>query len=240
MPSPPLTGQENRSPTTTRHWPIRGMATASADVHLLHTPTGERHMARTTLTLALALATLAGGLAMPAFAHDHGRGGRGPIGRIVHALDTLDLDADQEAALDDLMATLRADRPDHDGRSRGDDARGEHARGDRARGERTRADRPEVSPEMREERRARFATLTAQLGSPTPDAVVLHDLLDEGRRGPAPARAHEHLDQVLGFHATLTDPQRAALVEELEARRGRHGDEDRGHRGRGRRGGRED
>lgn len=148
-----------------------------------------------------------------AFAHDGPRGPRGPVGGLVRSLQAVELTEAQQTDLDALVASLP--RPE----------RGEHAK---------RGPRPEGPPtaEEREARRAdrqaKKALLIAQVGSDSPDVDALHTMIDSRPRGAAPAEAHEALDQILAFHATLTPDQRdawaASLETTMERRKGhRHG-----------------
>lgn len=164
-------------------------------------------MARIILS-ALALVTLAATVAVPALAEDgpgrgHHRGPRGPIAKIVHSMDDIALTADQEAALDELIDDLKANRPERRERPEGME----------------RGERPRPTPEMREKRKAAIATVEAELLKATPDAATLHTLLDDGPRGEAPEHAHTNLDLVLGFHASLSADQREELVAVMAEKR---------------------
>lgn len=61
-----------------------------------------------------------------------------------------------------------------------------------------------------------FEVLVSELGKESPDAEVLHDLVDEGTALMA-ERMHAGLDSMLELQATFTEEQRATLVEEMEA-----------------------
>ena len=70
--------------------------------------------------------------------------------------------------------------------------------------------------------KARAERIEAELSTATPDSTYLHGLLDGGPRGEAPQQAHDHLDLLLGVHATLGAEQRAELVDALAEGRQRH------------------
>jgi hypothetical protein len=117
-------------------------------------------------TALVTLSLLAGlSLSMVAFASGHGgpgghRGPPPPIGPLLHGLQDLDLDADQQAQLDVVLETMEANRPERP-------ARGE------------RPERPSEAERAAHhaERMARDEALEAQLALETPDRDMLHTVL---------------------------------------------------------------
>ena len=141
---------------------------------------------------------------------------------MLRTLQSIELDADQKAELDGVLASIKENRPDRGDRPE----RGETADG---------ADR-EAHAERKAHREAQTALFASELGQARPDAAALHAMLDEAPRGAPPASLHGNLDAVLGFHATLSRSQRDALVDGLNASEGRKeacgGRERRGERSR--------
>jgi len=161
---------------------------------------------------AIAALSILAGLSLSMFALAGGPGGPGghrgpppPMGPLLHGLQDLDLDADQQAQLDEALETMEGERPERPVR-------------------RERPERPsEADREAHHaERKARAEALEAQLALETPDRELLHAELDDGRDGPAPQLAHDHLDLLLEVHAGLSATQRSELVETLAARRAEH------------------
>lgn len=168
-------------------------------------------------SLHLAALTLALAFAAPMAMAESPRGPMGhhgpppPTGIVLHALEDIDLDDAQVAELEALKASFEATRPERPERPE--------------RMERSeRMERP--SSEERAAHHARrqegAERLESELLKATPDAEQLHALLDDNPHGEAPPEAHDHLDQLLAFHATLTDGQRSQLVEEMVEGRESH------------------
>lgn len=160
-------------------------------------------------------------LATASIAVAHGGGGpRGPMRGLVRSLQSVELTEAQQTELDELVASLptrergeRGERPDH--------------------AKRGTPPTPEEREARRATRQAHKALVLEQLASETPDGAALHAMMDDGPRGEAPSEAHDVLDKVLAFHATLSAEQRAAWVASLEQameQRGRRGHGHRRHR----------
>jgi len=175
---------------------------------------------------ALTALTLLVGLSLATVASAHGPDGRRgpppPMGPLLHGLQELDLDAGQQAQLDDALEAMEATRPERP-------ERGE------------RPERPSEADRqaMHAERQARAEALETELAAANPDRELLHAQLDNGPHGAAPNVAHEHLDLLLDVHATLDDGQRAQLVGNLSERRAEHAERRKDCEG-GRRGSREE
>ena len=182
------------------------------------------------MRLTLATLVLTAGLALSSVALAHGPGGpKGPpppLGPLMHGLQQLELDADQQLALDDTLAEIEATRPEPPSGRRGPPD-----------GERPTREEMEAH---KAERQARAEQLEAELAKADPNAGWLHAQLDGGPHGAAPTEAHDHLDLLLGVHALLSAEQRATLVQDLAEGRARHeercadreGPDDRGDRAR--------
>lgn len=153
-------------------------------------------------------------LATASVAVAHGGARGGPVRGLVRSLQTVELTEAQQADLDELVASLPTREP------------GERAHHDR----RGTPPTPEEREARRATRQAHKALLLDQLAKETPDAEALHAMIDGGPRGTAPAEAHDVLDEVLAFHATLSAEQRTAWVNNLQSAM-----ESRGRRGWGRR-----
>jgi hypothetical protein len=132
----------------------------------------------------------------------------GLLCRATHAMEGVDLDADQAALFADIQDQRKANRA-----VRGEGERGPRARGERdgERGPRGHRGDGELGGEARA---ARAATVAAEFSSPNPDATVLHGLIDTSGRPDAPD-AHATLDSLLALHATLTDSQLQQFAEGL-------------------------
>ncbi|MEN0067137.1 MAG: hypothetical protein AAGA48_33710 [Myxococcota bacterium] len=161
----------------------------------------------------LIVATLGLAAAAPlAFAQDGPRGPRGPLRGLVKSLESVELTETQQAQLDEMVATLPT-RKGHEG---------VHPRPENR-------PTPEAREAHHEARKQKRALILNELAKSTPDAAALHAAIDDTPRGKAPEAAHEALDQILAFHATLSDDQRTQWVTTIE----QHAAE---RRGRGRRG----
>ena len=75
---------------------------------------------------------------------------------------------------------------------------------------------------MHEQMRADKEALTAELEKATPDRARIHALVDQTAERMK-QHAHEHVDQLLDLHQTLTETQRAQLIEQLKHMRERRG-----------------
>ncbi|MBI2373627.1 MAG: Spy/CpxP family protein refolding chaperone [Deltaproteobacteria bacterium] len=69
--------------------------------------------------------------------------------------------------------------------------------------------------EMRQKMGSSMSTLADELKKRDPDKKKLHALLDQ-QADAMRAHAHERLDEMLRFHGTLSDEQRATLAERLD------------------------
>ncbi|MBI4821165.1 MAG: Spy/CpxP family protein refolding chaperone [Deltaproteobacteria bacterium] len=69
--------------------------------------------------------------------------------------------------------------------------------------------------EMKQKMGQSFGALTEELKKPNPDKKRLHAIVDQ-HADQMRAAGHARIDDMLKFHSTLSDEQRATLTERLE------------------------